>query len=91
MKRGLCSILIVGALLFCRYDSAVNPETFSQIEGIMDRGETIAGAKLVTLGEWRKNGSFHVDLLDATPRQLEQARDMWPGVHFASHGGWRNL
>jgi hypothetical protein len=84
MKRGLCSIVAVGALLFCRYDSTVNPETYSQIEGIMDRGETIAGAELVGLGGWGESGAFEVDLLNATPRQLEEARAMWPGVRFSS-------
>jgi hypothetical protein len=88
MKRGLCSILVAGALLFCRYDSAVNPETHSQIEGIMDRGETIAGAHLVTLGYWEA-GTFDVGLLDATPQQLEEARDLWPGVHFETQGPWQ--
>jgi hypothetical protein len=90
MKRGLCSILVVGALLFCRYDSAVNPETYAQIDGIFDRREAIAGAQLVSLGR-RENGSISVGLLDATPRQLEVARDLWPGIHFRSQGAFHNL
>lgn len=90
MKRGACSAFVVLALLFCRSDAKLSLETYAQIESMMDRGETIAGAQLVGLGYW-EDGSFSVDLLDATPRQLEEAGSLWPGVKFYSSEGFKNM
>lgn len=82
-------------VLYCCLGVGCSPgphhaEQYAQIEAIFDRDGSIAGAKVIGIGQDDGTGVVSVDLLSPSGQQVKAER-LWPGVRFrAVLGAWKS-